>query len=451
MSGNFSMEDDSYIFTVTGQEGMKGDPGEMGLQGPKGEMGYAGEPGVSGKPGMKGEMGPPGYNGTNGLPGSQGPPGRNGTVGPQGPPGRNGTVGPQGPPGHNGAVGPKGPPGRNGTVGPHGPPGPQGPPGRNGTVGPQGPPGPQGPAGLNGRVGPQGPPGPPGNSSISQDEIERLIEEITKKLIRKLLQCAFRSSCKELYECDPTLPSGEYNIWTQQGVKTVHCEMSSEKCGGNAGWMRVAYINMTEDNSTCTALGLTHMKSTCPPPFDDSSCPNKHICTRSGSTSVNFSTHGVNYTKVCGRARGFQFGHTRAFYSSKFPPNNLEQSYVSGLSVTHGAPGNREHIWTFAAGYSKASGYVASDCPCLELSNGTPPPDFVGNNYFCESGSRDRPVKQWYFDDSLWDSTGCNGGPWFTSTLSRNVSDDIEVRWLRYPPNTYIEDIAVNELEIYVS
>ena len=433
MSGNFSKEEDSYIFTVTGQKGAQGDPGLNGTRGPKGEMGYVGDPGSRGEPGMKGEMGPPGYNGTNGPPGPQGPPGLNGAVGPQGPPGRNGTVGPKGPPGLNGAVGP------------------QGPPGRNGTIGPQGPPGPQGPAGNSGTVGPQGPPGAPG--SISQVELERLIEEITKKLIRKLLRCEFRSSCKEIHKCDPTLPSGEYNIWTQQGVMTVYCEMNSEKCGGDVGWMRVAYIKTTEDKSTCTTLGLTHIEqeSTCPPPFNDSSCPRKHICTRSDSTPVTFPTHGVNYTKVCGRARGYQFGHTRAFYSSKFPPNNLESTYVSGLSVTHGAPGNREHIWTFAAGYSKANGYVASDCPCLEYSIGTPPPYFVGNNYFCESGSHGRPVKEWYFDDPLWDSMGCNGGPWFTTTLSRNVSDDIEVRWCRYPPYTYIENIAVDELEIYVS
>ena len=168
----------------------------------------------------------------------------------------------------------------------------------------------------------------------------------------------------------------------------------------------------------------------------------------------------VPYTKVCGRARGYQFGYAHAFYSSKYAgQDNPEKSYVSGLSVTHGAPGNREHIWTFAAGYSKANGYVASDCPCLELSNGTPAPDFVGEDYFCESGSHDRPIKKWYFDDPLWDSMGCNGndksccdlGPWFNTTLSRNVSDDIEVRWCHFPSYTYIEDIAVDELEIYVS
>ena len=443
MSGNFSMENNSYIFTVTGQEGMKGDPGEVGPEGPPGNPGVPGTNGSVGIPGMKGEEGPPGPNG------SKGDPGMKGDVGPPGSPGCScndpkclenltelidqrlrcafrssceelyqcNSTGP----GYYDILTSTGVEKVYCNI-------------------------------TNG--GTTISPTPPTTTPTATT-----LPPATTATPTPARLCTHRNSCKELYQCNSTGP-GYYDILTPTGVEKVYCQMNGTNCSGGAGWMRVAYINMTEDKSTCTALGLTHIEEfTCPPPFNDSSCPNKHICTRSGSTSVNFSTHGVNYTKVCGRARGYQFGHTRAFYSSRFPSNNLEQSYVSGLSVTHGAPGNREHIWTFAAGYSKANGYVASDCPCLQYSIGTPPPAFVGNNYFCESGSNNRPVKQWYFDDHLWDSMGCNGrdrpccnrgGPWFTTTLRENVSDDIEVRWCRYPPNTYIEDIAVDELEIYV-
>ena len=68
---------------------------------------------------------------------------------------------------------------------------------------------------------------------------------------------------------------------------------------------------------------------------------------------------------------------------------------------------------------------------------GTAAPSFVGENFFCESGNSGPYESKWYLDDPLWDSQGCasgstccdRGGPWFTTTLSEEVSDDIEVRW----------------------
>ena len=441
MSGNVSMEEDRYIFTVTGQEGVKGDPGLIGSQGQKGNPGVPGTNGSDGMPGMKGEEGPPGPNG------SKGDPGMKGDVGPPGSPGCScndpeclenltelidqrlrcafrssceelyqcNSTGP----GYYDILTPRGVKKvycniTNGST----------------TISPTPP-----TTTPTATTLPSGSPAP-----------EPL--------------CTNRSSCKDLYNCNLTGP-GYYDILTQTGVQTVYCAMNNTNCSSDVGWMRVVKFDAKKAEYNCSAGQLTYDPvRACP----GRECPTVPACApseqeRQGCSSVNLSTHGVNYTKVCGRARGFQFGHTRAFYSSKFLPNNLEQSYVSGLSVTHGAPGNREHIWTFAAGYSKANGYVASDCPCLELSNGTPAPDFVGEDYFCESGSHDRPIKKWYFDDPLWDSMGCNGndksccdlGPWFTTTLSRNVSDDIEVRWCHFPSYTYIEDIAVDELEIYVS
>ena len=42
--------------------------------------------------------------------------------------------------------------------------------------------------------------------------------------------------------------------------------------------------------------------------------------------------------------------------------------------------------------------------------------------------------------------------PWFTTNVGNGtaVTDNIEVRWCHFPPNTYIEDIGVDQLEIYV-
>ena len=45
-----------------------------------------------------------------------------------------------------------------------------------------------------------------------------------------MLSCV-ATSCKELYQCNPALPSGYYNIVTPQGVERVYCEMNTTNCG----------------------------------------------------------------------------------------------------------------------------------------------------------------------------------------------------------------------------
>ena len=70
-------------------------------------------------------------------------------------------------------------------------------------------------------------------------------------------------------------------------------------------------------------------------------------------------------------------------------------------------------------------------CPLAGLAA----PPFVGEDYFCESGiSASHELGFWYLDDPLWDSQGCaggstccnRGGPWFSTTLSQEVKDEIE-------------------------
>ena len=183
------------------------------------------------------------------------------------------------------------------------------------------------------------------------------------------------------------------------------------------------------------------------------------MCTRSHTdnfncSSVTFPTHGVLYTKVCGRARGYQYGETPLFFNFHRGGLNLSSAYVSGLSVTYASRQN--HIWTFAAGLSKDYDYsYCCNCPCAKHPFRTAPP-FVGENYFCESGYTGPRAVQWHLDDPLWDSQGCasgstccdRGGPWFTTTLSQEVKDDIEVRMCSTV--THHENIGVDELEIYI-
>ena len=212
--------------------------------------------------------------------------------------------------------------------------------------------------------------------------------------------------------------------------------------------MKVAHINMTDPRHSCPQ-GLTYVVQS-----------SKRMCTRTqynpGCSSVTFPLHGVPYTKVCGRALGYQFGLTEAFKGYHNFNQNLEGYYAAGLSVTHGSP--RNHIWTFTAGVSNDRIRYVFQCPCGQ-HKGSAAPGFVCENYHCESGwdGDTFAAIQWHLDDPLWDSQGCpvnstccnRGGPWFSTTLTEEVSDDIEVRWCHFDQRTP-EYIGVHQLEIFV-
>ena len=175
-----------------------------------------------------------------------------------------------------------------------------------------------------------------------------------------------------------------------------------------------------------------------------------------------YSTNMLSYTQVCGRINGYQFDSTNAFWSSVIENIGLDSWYVDGVSLTHGPLGSRTHVWTFAnAWYVTTTSRFESGCPCMLSNYSEWPytvPSFVGNNYFCATGSRDSPGKTVLYNNPLWDGVGCTGSnmccqfnqpPWFCRTLPTATSDDLEVRicadqWTSNE-NTYISNI-----ELYV-
>ena len=116
---------------------------------------------------------------------------------------------------------------------------------------------------------------------------------------------------------------------------------------------------------------MTDMSASCPQGQTYTVESSTRMCTRSHTnkhacSSVIFPTHRVPYTKVYGRAQGYQYWSTNAFYNYYgAAQTTLESSYVTGLSVTYGSP----QIWTFAVGQSKD--YMT----LLTLS--TPPVPFI--------------------------------------------------------------------------
>ena len=221
-------------------------------------------------------------------------------------------------------------------------------------------------------------------------------------------------------------------------------------CNGSPGWRHVVFINMTDTSYNCpTGLNLTSYS--------------KRTCGRSRATctSTTFSVGGLLYSHVCGRIRGYQFGSNSAFgYSPQDP--DIDSRYVDGVSLTHGAAGSRQHIWTFAAGLSEVpTAYYNDYCPCDSPSRHASIPTFVGNDYFCESGLHSAWNGQYgvfYSSDVLWDGQGCtststccqfNNPPWFTKNLTNTTTDDIELR-ICVDNVDGEEDVPIELIELYV-
>ena len=68
-------------------------------------------------------------------------------------------------------------------------------------------------------------------------------------------------SCHEILHCFISAPSGYYQIRVPNGsLVQVYCDMEGTNCGGEGGWTRVAYVNMSQSGATCPE-GLTQKTS----------------------------------------------------------------------------------------------------------------------------------------------------------------------------------------------
>ena len=251
------------------------------------------------------------------------------------------------------------------------------------------------------------------------------------------------SSCQQIAEDNPSSLPGYF--WVTSGSDSpafVYCTPNTH-CSTNAtveGWMRVANLDMTDSRQRC------------PPGFRLTTTP-KRGCFRTttpGCTSVNFDTHNITYSKVCGRVIGYRHRSLDAFYAYY---NNraitIDGQYVDGVSITHGySP--RQHIWTFAGTHSSSA--ASNSCPCMGTGAAFPGaiPPFINNEYFCEYGSSTT--------EPLWDGGDCpststcctfNNPPWFCKQLSQDTTDDIEVR-VCANQSTGDEDLQIEVVELYV-
>ena len=283
---------------------------------------------------------------------------------------------------------------------------------------------------------------------------------------QKLLQPGLYSinpanSCAEILQDAQNALSGYYWLQSANGSAVrVFCDMTLTCKGVGGGWMQVAKLDMTNSSHQCppgtrlrTDLLANYNKRLCGINLDGPGC-----------SSGTFHVHGIEYRQVCGKITAYQDASPDAFgaYNIVTRSNSIDGNYVDGISLTHGS-NPRKHIWTFAAALDEVGywGLWKAYCPCTNIhhpSMSSQPPNFVGNDYFCDTGSELRWTHIFYPDDPLWDGAGCgqnntccslNNPPWFLKWLPSTTTDDIEMR-MCVDQGFMDEDTLIEIIELYV-
>ena len=143
-------------------------------------------------------------------------------------------------------------------------------------------------------------------------------------------------SCKEIKSRCPDCPSDYYIIADNRSIaRHVYCYME-ELCNSTGGWMRVAYLNMTDSSEKCPdgfrLYNENGVRACGRPVSSGGSC-----------AGITFPSGNIEYSQVCGKVIGYQFGSPDGPVG-----NDINGYYVDGISLTHGSP--RKHIWSFISG-----------------------------------------------------------------------------------------------------
>lgn len=244
------------------------------------------------------------------------------------------------------------------------------------------------------------------------------------------------------------------SLQTENSLQSVICptgDNATPPCS-EPEWTRVAFFNMTDPKQKECPPGLHLLEK--PLRMCGRNSSNDYIC-----NSTTFSVGGKSYSKVCGRIRGYQYGSTFTFllYFNYSCCKSIEKAYLDGVSLTYGAEGKRQHIWSFASAYNQIESNADVFCP----TNRSETPPFVGDDFFCDSGYAGTGFGGYVYhtNDPLWDGMGCdadplarckiNNPPWFSKTLPSSIQDDIELR-ICAGNGISDSDTPVDLIELYV-
>ena len=262
-------------------------------------------------------------------------------------------------------------------------------------------------------------------------------------------------SCAYISAVNSSATSGYY--WIQldnQTVISVFCELEVDKL---KGMMRIANIDMTKPASKCPeGLRLINTRGS-------------RLCGRNitdGCSSTFFNVSGMTYSKVCGKLHGYQFASTKAFYWNSIGDNlTIDDVYVDGVVLSYSEGNKRNHIWTFASALDEMD-YEGEPYAC-QCTNGNDSlveleiPEFVGEDYFCETGVTTNYYRlhsdNMYLNDPLWDGEGCgqnntccDRGSLFCKEIIGATTAPIELRLCGRASFMDGGDTPLEKIELYV-
>ena len=294
----------------------------------------------------------------------------------------------------------------------------------------------------------------PCSSKALVSELKQIVNEASPA-IRYLgdIPAYAASSCAQLFQLRPNVSSSYYWIQKSTGAVRVYCKRDGSEFREEGPWMRIAHVDMTDPVSKCPA-GL-----------DQTRVSSERLCRKNvdrGCSSAMFSTHEVPFKKICGKVIGIQYYSPNSFYPYYAQQSKtIDDLYVEGVSITY-SRFPRQHIWTFAAAYDETPQSMRSSCPCTNSRSFVPYtgliPAFIGNDYYCETGSLTTAENRYYLEDPLWDGKGCGRfstccegerKPWFCKEFPQPITSDIEVRVCADSSRSNDEDILLRAIELY--
>ena len=214
----------------------------------------------------------------------------------------------------------------------------------------------------------------------------------------------------------------------------------------SSGWMTVVSFDLTNGDHCPHQWKETIQNGVrmCGPKLDTSGC-----------THAIYRMDGLKYNRTGGMVRGYQKGSTDGFRASHTDGLGINEPYVDGVSITIGYP--IKHVWTYAAGFSSNAndGATDSNCPCSVIP-GLDPPSFVGNDYYCQSGSKGTADNSKYYMLPLWVGEGCTDNccakgrpPYFDRQFPVAQNEDIAISICTDEPLSN-EGVFIDKLDLRV-
>ena len=145
------------------------------------------------------------------------------------------------------------------------------------------------------------------------------------------------SSCEDYHEGFPETQnkSGYYRMKENNKYQGTYCNISTIQCSSDfistcaGAGEELLILTSVQEMIVRVSGGRPHNLVLASVEWPCSDNKYTYAC-----SSSSFSTNGISYHRVCGRARGYQKGKTYAFYRTHSSySRTIDQDYVSGLSI----------------------------------------------------------------------------------------------------------------------